>query len=114
MSREIIAQFAGVRRRIPDLDQLVVRWILECGRDFDILALIHLENRQLGRAGDRPFVAEYLVVPENALVESASLVEVIRLHDEIILAIGGLGAEAAVNSMIPKTAGIKRKSARIG
>src|SRR4051794_37700875 len=83
MRREIIAEFAGVRRRIPDLDQLVVRWIFKRGRDFDILTLIHLENRQLSRAGDRPLVAEYLIVPENASVESASLVEAIRLHDEI-------------------------------
>src|SRR5580704_12076355 len=83
MSREIIAQFAGIRSRIPDLDQLVVRWILKRGRDFDILTLIHLENRQLSRAGDRPFVAEYLVVPENVPVEPTGLVEVIRLHHEI-------------------------------
>ena len=83
MSREIIAQFAGVRRRIPDLDQLVVRWIFKRGRDFDILSLIHLEDRQFSRAGDCPFVAEYLVVPENARVELASLFEVIRFHDEV-------------------------------
>jgi hypothetical protein len=63
MSREIIAEFAGVRRRIPDLNRLVVRWIFKRGRDFNILTFIHLENRQLSRAGDRPFVAEYLVVP---------------------------------------------------
>ena len=54
MSSEIIAQFAGVGRRIPDLDQLVVRWILKRGGDFDVLTLIHFENRQLNRAGDRP------------------------------------------------------------
>ena len=76
MSREVIAECAGVLRRIPDLDQLVVRWILKRGGNFDILTLIHLENRQLSRAGDRSFVAKYLVVPENARVELASLVEV--------------------------------------
>src|ERR1039457_7033850 len=83
MSREIVAQFASARRGIPDRDQLVVRWILKRGTDFDVLTLIHLENRQLSRAADHPSVAEYLVVPENTRVEPASLVEVVRLHDEI-------------------------------
>src|SRR5579871_321919 len=83
MRHEIIAEFACVRGRVPDLKQLVVRWILKRGRDFDVLMLIHLKNRQLSRTGDRPFVAEYLLVTQNARVELASLVEVIRLHDEI-------------------------------
>src|SRR5689334_15110278 len=83
MSREIVAQFASVCRRISDLDQLVVGWTLERGRDFDVLMLIHLENRQLSRPRDRPLVPEYLVVPENAPIEPASLVHVIRFYDEV-------------------------------
>ena len=58
-------------------------------------------------------MAEYLVVPENAHVEPASLVEVVRLHDEI-RDIADRRGVAAVNGMIPETVGIKRKSARIG